>query len=74
MKYGFQAGIINNYPNNIDCGGTIGQCDILTTKYNFPVKYYLILGIFLVELVLNVCNRTFNEGYGVWRHAFYKQS
>jgi ABC-type multidrug transport system permease subunit len=30
LKYGFQAGIMNNYRSNIDCGPGIGICDILT--------------------------------------------
>jgi ABC-type multidrug transport system permease subunit len=30
LKYGFQAGIMNNYRQDIDCGPTIGTCDILT--------------------------------------------
>jgi hypothetical protein len=43
FKYGFQALVQNQYRYKIDCGPMVGQCDILTYKYNFPEEFWLNL-------------------------------
>jgi hypothetical protein len=42
-KYGFQALLINQFQEPIDCGPPIGQCDILKLKYNFEEPFWLNL-------------------------------
>lgn len=43
FKFGFQALVQNQYRDPIDCGPPLGQCDILTAKYNFPEPFWLNL-------------------------------
>jgi hypothetical protein len=35
--------VMNQYRTDIDCGPGIGQCNVLTEKYNFPEPFWLNL-------------------------------